>query len=42
MLLIALKKYFKIDDQYKYLFDFSNYPKDSKVFDQANKKLLAK
>ena len=26
----------------KHLFDFSNYPKDSKFFDQANKKLLVK
>ena len=28
--------------KHKHLFDFSNYPKDSKFFDQANKKLLAK
>ena len=26
----------------KYLFDFSNYPEDSKFFDQTNKKLLVK
>ena len=28
--------------KHKHLFDFSNYPKDLKFFDQANKKLLAK
>ena len=28
--------------KHKHLFDFSNYPKDSKFFDQANKKLLVK
>ena len=26
----------------KHLFNFSNYPKDSKFFDQANKKVIAK
>ena len=26
----------------KHLFDFSNYPEDSKLFDLANKKLLVK
>ena len=33
-----MKKKFK----HKHLFGFSNYPKDSKFFDEANKKLLAK
>ena len=28
--------------QHKHLFDFSNYPKDSKLFDQANKKIIGK
>ena len=28
--------------QHKHLFDFSNYPKDSKLFDQANKKIIDK
>ena len=28
--------------KWKDLFDFSNYSKDSKLFDDANKKLLAK
>ena len=28
--------------KHKHLLDFSNYPKDSKFFDEANKKLLAK
>ena len=28
--------------QHKHLFDFSNYPKDSKLFDQANKKITGK
>ena len=28
--------------KHKHLFDFSNYPKDSKCFDQANKKVIAK
>ena len=28
--------------KWKYLFDFSNYSKDSKFFDETNKKLLAK
>ena len=26
----------------KHLFDFSNYPKDSKFFDQTNKKVIVK
>ena len=33
-----MKNYFK----YKHLFDFSNYPEDSKFFDQANKKVIGK
>ena len=28
--------------QQKYLFDFSDYPKDSNFFDQANKKIIGK
>ena len=28
--------------KHKHLFDFSNYPKDSKFFDQANKKVIRK
>ena len=28
--------------RHKHLFDFSNYPEDSKLFDLANKKLLVK
>ena len=28
--------------KHKHLFDFSNYPKDSKFFDQANKKVIGK
>ena len=32
------EEFFKLKD----LFDFSNYLKDSKVFDETNKKLLAK
>ena len=28
--------------KHKHLFDFSNYPKDSKFFDKTNKKLLVK
>ena len=28
--------------KWKYLFDFSNYPKNSKFFNETNKKLLAK
>ena len=28
--------------KHKYLFEFSNYPKDSKFFDQANKKVIGK
>ena len=32
------KEFFK----YKHLFDFSNYPKDSKFFDQANEKVIGK
>ena len=28
--------------KHKQLFDFSNYPKDSKFFDQANKKVIGK
>ena len=31
-----MKNFFK----HKHLFDFSNYPKDSKFFDQANKKVI--
>ena len=27
---------------HKHLFDFSNYPKDSKFFDEANKKVIGK
>ena len=33
-----MKNSFKL----KHLFDFSNYPKDSKFFDQANKKVIGK
>ena len=33
-----MKNFFK----HKHLFDFSNYPKDSKFFDQANKKVIGK
>ena len=32
------EEFFKL----KHLFDFSNYPKDSKFFDQANKKVIGK
>ena len=32
------KEFFK----HKHLFDFSNYPEDSKFFDQANKKAIGK
>ena len=28
--------------KYKYLFDFSNYPKDSKFFDEINKEVIGK
>ena len=28
--------------KHKYLFDFSNYPKDSSFFDPANKKVIGK
>ena len=28
--------------EYKHLFDFSNYPKDSKFFDEANTKVIGK
>ena len=28
--------------KHKHLFDFSNYPKDSKFFDEANKKVIGK
>ena len=28
--------------QHKHLFDFSNYPKDSKFFDETNKKVIGK
>ena len=28
--------------KHKHLFDFSNYPKDSKFFDQADKKVIGK
>ena len=28
--------------KYKHLFDFSNYPKDSKFFDETNKKVIGK
>ena len=28
--------------KYKYLFDFSNYPTDSKLFDEDNKKVIGK
>ena len=28
--------------KHKHLFDFSNYPEDSKFFDQANKKVIGK
>ena len=28
--------------RHKHLFDFSNYPEDSKFFDQANKKVIGK
>ena len=28
--------------KHKHLFDFSNYPKDSKAFDQTNKKVIGK
>ena len=31
-----------INIAYKHLFDFSNYPKDSKFFNQANKKVIGK
>ena len=34
----ACKELFK----HKHLFDFSNYPEDSKFFDPTNKKLLVK
>ena len=34
----VLEEFFK----HKHLFDFSNYPKDSKFFDQANKKVIGK
>ena len=27
---------------YKHLFDFSNYPQDSKIFDESNKKVIGK
>ena len=33
-----MKNFFK----HKHLFDFSNYPKDLKFFDQANKKVIGK
>ena len=33
-----MKNFFK----YKHLFDFSNYPKDSKFFDETNKKVIGK
>ena len=33
-----LKNFFK----HKHLFDFSNYPKDSKFLDQANKNVIGK
>ena len=33
-----MKNFFK----HKHLFDFSNYPKDSKFFDQVNKKVIDK
>ena len=28
--------------KHKHLFDFSNYPRDSKAFDQTNKKVIGK
>ena len=28
--------------KHKHLFDFSNYPKDSKFFDETNKKIIGK
>ena len=28
--------------KHRHLFDFSNYPKDSKLFDKANKKVIGK
>ena len=28
--------------KHKHLFDFSNYPKDSKFFDETNKKVIGK
>ena len=33
-----MKNFFK----HKHLFDFSNYPKDSKFFDETNKKVIGK
>ena len=34
--------FIKIFFKHKHLFDFSNYPKDSKFFDKANKKVIGK
>ena len=31
-----------MQNQHKHLFDFSNYSKDSKNFDQTNKKVIGK
>ena len=32
----------KSEDVYEDLFDFSNYPKDSKFFDETNEKVIGK
>ena len=34
--------FIKIFFKHKHLFDFSNYPKDSKFFDKANKEVIGK
>ena len=34
--------FIKVFFKHKHLFDFSNYPKDSKFFDKANKKVIGK
>ena len=36
------KNVYKVFFKYKHLFDFSNYPKDSKFFHETNKKVIGK
>ena len=39
---IKLEDVYQEFSKYKHLFDLTNYPKDSKIFDKTNKKVIGK